>query len=86
MGEVDCFRSHYALPITHYGIERHPPFAMSKDPSELKRCPECGRTVPAAGMRPLARTRYGGGIRFACPACFARVMEFRKAVAARKRS
>ena len=57
---------------------------MSKDSPTLKRCMECLRQVGAATMRPLARTQYGRGIRFACPACFARVMAFRKAVAARR--
>ena len=35
-------------------------------------------------MRPLSRTKYGGGVRFACPECFARVMEMRRAVAGRR--
>ena len=50
---------------------------------KIKRCPECRLLVEAATMRPLARTHFGRGIRFACPACFVRVMGFRKAVAAR---
>lgn len=57
---------------------------MSKDPSVIKRCPECRLLVPAATMRPLSRTRSGGGVRFACPACFKRVMDMRRAVAGRR--
>jgi len=30
-------------------------------------------------MRPLSRTRFGGGVRYACPDCFKRVMGLRKA-------
>ncbi len=52
---------------------------MTKDPSKIKRCPECRRLVEAATMRPLSRTRFGGGVRFACPDCFKRVMMLRKA-------
>jgi hypothetical protein len=40
--------------------------------------------VEAATMRPLSRTRLGGGVRFACPDCFKRVMAMRKAVAGRR--
>jgi hypothetical protein len=40
--------------------------------------------VPAPSMRPLSRTRFGGGVRFACPDCFKRVMDMRKAVAERR--
>jgi endogenous inhibitor of DNA gyrase (YacG/DUF329 family) len=50
----------------------------------MKRCPECGRIVEASSMRPLSRTQWGGGVRFACPDCFKRVMELRKAVAGRR--
>ena len=57
---------------------------MTKNPSKIKRCPECRRLVEAETMRPLSRTRLGGGVRFACPACFTRVMGLRKAVAARR--
>jgi endogenous inhibitor of DNA gyrase (YacG/DUF329 family) len=57
---------------------------LTKDPSRIKRCPECGRLVPAESMRPLSRTQWGGGVRFACPDCFKRVMELRKAVAGRR--
>jgi hypothetical protein len=57
---------------------------LTKDPSRIKRCPECGRLVQAASMRPLSRTQWGGGVRFACPDCFKRVMELRKAVAGRR--
>ena len=52
---------------------------MGKDPSKIKRCPECRRLVEAATMRPLSRTKQGGGVRFACPDCFQRVMALRKA-------
>ena len=55
-----------------------------KDPAEIKRCPECKRQVLASSMRPLSRTRYGTGARYACPDCFRRVMGMRKAVAARR--
>ena len=54
---------------------------MGKDPSAIKRCPECRRLVQASTMRPLSRTRFGGGVRYACPGCFKRVMDLRKAVA-----
>ena len=57
---------------------------MTKDPSKIKRCPECRRLVPAATMRPLSRTRFGSGARYACPDCFKRVMDMRKAVAGRR--
>ena len=57
---------------------------MTKDPSKIKRCPECRRLVPASTMRPLSRTRFGGGVRFACPDCYKRVMDMRKAVAGRR--
>jgi hypothetical protein len=53
---------------------------MTKDPSKIKRCPECRRLVEASTMRPLSRTRLGGGVRYACPDCFQRVMGLRKAV------
>jgi hypothetical protein len=56
---------------------------MPKDPSKIKRCPECRRLVEASTMRPLSRTKLGGGVRMACPACYTRVMDLRKAVAAR---
>ena len=55
---------------------------MTQD--KIKRCPECRRLVEASSMRPLSRTQHGRGVRFACPACYARVMELRKAVAARR--
>jgi hypothetical protein len=54
---------------------------LTKDPSRIKRCPECRRLVEASTMRPLSRTRFGGGVRYACPECFKRVMALRKAVA-----
>ncbi|HET9403302.1 MAG TPA: hypothetical protein VFO57_01830 [Burkholderiales bacterium] len=57
---------------------------MPKDPPKIKRCPECRRLVEAETMRPLSRTRFGGGVRFACPDCFKRVMAMRKAVAGRR--
>jgi hypothetical protein len=57
---------------------------VTKDPSKIKRCPECRRLVEASTMRPLSRTRLGGGVRFACPDCFKRVMDMRKAVAGRR--
>ena len=41
----------------------------------------CRRLVEASSMRPLSRTRFGGGVRYACPDCFKRVMALRKAVA-----
>jgi endogenous inhibitor of DNA gyrase (YacG/DUF329 family) len=56
---------------------------MTKDPSKIKQCPECRRLVEAESMRPLSRTRLGGRVRMACPACYTRVMDLRKAVAAR---
>ncbi|HET9403300.1 MAG TPA: hypothetical protein VFO57_01820 [Burkholderiales bacterium] len=56
---------------------------MTKDPSRIKRCPECHRLVEAATMRPLSHTRLGGRVRVACADCFRRVMDLRKAVAAR---
>ena len=37
------------------------------------------RMVDAASMRPLSRTRFGSGIRFACAECYKRVMALRKA-------
>jgi hypothetical protein len=52
---------------------------MVKDPSKIKRCPEYKRMVDATTMRPLSRTP-AGGVRFACPDCFTRVMALRKAV------
>jgi hypothetical protein len=57
---------------------------VTKDPSKIKQCPECRRLVPAHTMRPLSRTRFGGGVRYACPDCFKRVMDLRKAVAGRR--
>ena len=57
---------------------------VTKDPSKIKQCPECRRLVQASTMRPLSRTRLGGGVRFACPDCFKRVMDMRKAVAGRR--
>src|SRR5437899_2256442 len=51
---------------------------MSTDSSKTKRCPECKRSVDASTMRPLSRTSYGSGVRYACPDCFARVMALRK--------
>lgn len=53
---------------------------MSKDPSKARLCSECKHLVDASTMRPLARTQLTGGVRFACPDCFARVMALRKAV------
>jgi hypothetical protein len=52
---------------------------MGKDPVKIKRCPECKRMVDATTMRPLSRTPTGG-VRFACPDCFARVMALRKVI------
>jgi hypothetical protein len=60
---------------------------MTQDPSKpatIKRCPECRRSVPASSMRPLSRTRWGSGVRFACPDCYKRVMAMRSAVAGRR--
>jgi RNase P subunit RPR2 len=57
---------------------------VTKDPSKIKQCPECHRLVEAATMRPLARTPSGGRVRVACPGCYTRVMELRKAVAGRR--
>jgi endogenous inhibitor of DNA gyrase (YacG/DUF329 family) len=57
---------------------------VTKDPSKIKQCPECRRLVEAATMRPLSRTPRGGRVRVACPDCYKRVMELRKAVAARR--
>jgi len=54
---------------------------VTKDPSKIKQCPECRRLVQALTLRPLSRTRWGGGVRFACVDCFKRVMDLRKAVA-----
>ena len=51
---------------------------MSTQPSSTKRCPECRRSVDASTMRPLSRTSYGSGVRYACPECFARVMALRR--------
>jgi hypothetical protein len=51
---------------------------MSTQPSTMKRCPECKRPVDAATMRPLSRSSHGGGLRYACPDCFARVKALRK--------
>jgi hypothetical protein len=57
---------------------------MTKDPSKIKQCPECRRLTEANTMRPLSRTRLGGRVRMACPACYVRVMELRRAVAGRR--
>jgi hypothetical protein len=54
---------------------------VTTDPSKIKQCPECRRLVQALTLRPLSRTRFGGGVRFACVDCFKRVMDLRKAVA-----
>jgi len=51
---------------------------MSTQPSNTKRCPECKRLVDPATMRPLSRSSHGGGLRYACPDCFARVKALRK--------
>jgi len=53
---------------------------MTENQGKTKRCPECKRLVGAAMMRPLSRTRQGGGLRYACPDCFARIMALRKMV------
>ena len=53
---------------------------MSKDPSKIRLCSECKRLVDASTLRPLARTQHAGGVRYACPKCFERVMALRKAV------
>ena len=45
---------------------------MTKDPSKVKRCPECKRLVDSSTMRPLSRTPQGGAVRVACPDCFQR--------------
>jgi hypothetical protein len=55
-----------------------------KSTSQTKQCPECRRLVEAATMRPLSRSRFGGGLRYACPDCYKRVMLLRKAAAARR--
>jgi hypothetical protein len=51
---------------------------MGKDPSKIKQCQECKRLVDAATMRPLSRRPDGGGVRYACPDCYIRVMAMRK--------
>ena len=48
--------------------------------SILKLCSECKRLVDGTTLRSLARTQRGGNVRHACPECFARVIELRKAV------
>jgi hypothetical protein len=53
---------------------------MSKDPSKIRLCSECKRLVDASTLRPLARIQHAGGVRYACPKCFERVMALRKAV------
>lgn len=53
---------------------------MTKDPSTIKRCPECKRLVDASTMRPLGRPPKQVGVRYVCPDCFTRVMALRKAV------
>ena len=60
--------------------------AMTKDPSKVKRCPECKRLVDASTMRPLSRTRTGGGLRYVCPDCYDRVTVLRKAVQEARRA
>jgi hypothetical protein len=51
---------------------------MSALPSNTKRCAECRQSVDAMTMRPLSRTTYGSGLRYACPDCFTRVTALRK--------
>jgi len=53
---------------------------MGNDPSRTKLCSECKRLSDASTLRPLARTQHAGGVRFACPQCYARVMALRKTV------
>ena len=52
---------------------------MTKDPSKIKRCPECKSLVEALTMRPLSRTPTGA-VRYVCTACFTRIMALRKKV------
>jgi hypothetical protein len=56
-------------------LEQEP---VSTQSPGMKRCPECKRTVEANSMRPLSRSSHGGGLRYACPACYARVWALRK--------
>ena len=53
---------------------------MSKDTSKSRLCSECKRLSDASALRPLARTQHAGGVRFACPQCYGRVMLLRKTV------
>lgn len=53
---------------------------MSKDPSKTRLCSECKRPIDALALRPLGYTRKSGGVRFACPQCYGRVMSLRKTV------
>ena len=46
---------------------------MSKDPSKIKRCPECTSMVDASTMRPVARTSPNR-VHFVCLTCFDREM------------
>jgi hypothetical protein len=80
------FDLRFCYPEQSGNLSRYPVFKVqvAKDPSKIKQCPECRRLVQASTMRPLSRTRLGGGVRFACPDCFKRVMDMRKAVAGRR--
>ena len=51
---------------------------MSAHPPKQKRCAECRQVVDATTLRPLSRTVYGSGLRYACPGCFVRVKALRK--------
>jgi hypothetical protein len=42
---------------------------MTKDPSKIKRCPECKRLTDTATMRPLSRSKQSG-VRLVCLDCF----------------
>jgi hypothetical protein len=52
---------------------------MSKDPSKIKRCPECTSMVEASTMRPVARTSPNR-VHFVCLTCFDREMHTPSAV------
>jgi len=51
---------------------------MSPQPPKQKRCAECRQVVDATTLRPLSRTAYGSGLRYACPGCFVRVKALRR--------
>ena len=46
---------------------------MSKDPSKIKRCPECASLVDTTTMRPIAR-KSPNRVHFVCLTCFGREM------------